>query len=182
MDTNQLSFSRTGRADRLYPVSPLLFAQRQLLNKYFLPDERDLPAHGLELRFWTFDFGFAVPGAAIAPYDTVPYGLLAGRNFLAVAITGASVPQASANVPAAGAPGAQVSPAFSVTFLHTHEGVQRQWANKDELDLQMVGKGVYPTIFKAPILIPQGDTLTAQVRNLTNSTLLVQLNLAGGEF
>jgi hypothetical protein len=190
MATNELIFSRSGSAGRLYRVNPLLFGQKKLNNKYFLPDGRDLPTD-IELRFWTFDFGFSDPSAVIGPYDTAYFGIPAGRNFLACSITGASAPQASATPPAivgkniltvSGAPGAQVTPSYLMNFLHTHEGVQRQWANKNEFDLEGVGGGVLPTIFKSPILILQGDTLTCQVQNLANSNLQVQIVLAGGEF
>jgi hypothetical protein len=182
MDTNQLIFSRSGGADKLYKVNPLLFPQQHLANAYQLPDSRDLPSEGLELRFLTFDFGFATPGSALAPFDLQPYGIPIGRNFLATAITGASIPASSLTPPAAGSPGAVVSPAFLFNFFHTHEGVQRQWFNKDVTDVTGLGDGKRPRIFRAPILLVSGDTLTCQVRNLSNCTLQVQIMLAGGEF
>src|ERR1700686_3410678 len=131
MELNSLTFSRSSRGDRLYRVSPLLFGQDKLNNQYFLPNHRDLPWDAMDLKFWTFDFGFATPGSVLAPYNMSPADLVAGRNFLACSITGMSVPQPSATPPTAGQPGAQQSPAFLVTFLHTHAGVQRQWSNKD---------------------------------------------------
>lgn len=182
MDTNQLIFSRSGGADKLYNVSPLLFPQQHLANKYHLPESRDLPAEGMELRFLTFDFGFATPGGVLAPFDLQPFGIPIGRNFLAVSITGASVPAASATPPIAGNPGAQVSPSFLFNFLHTHEGVQRQWFNKDVQDVIGLGDGRRPLLFRSPILLVSGDTLTCQVRNLSNCNLQVQIMLAGGEF
>jgi len=181
MGANQLIFSRSGSA-KFYTVSPLLFGQKKLNNKYFLPDGRDLPEH-VELRFWTFDFGFSDPSAAIAPYDKAFFGLPAGRNFLAVSMNQASVPQpTSTGTPAAGNPGALVTPAFLVNFLHTHEGAQRQWSNKDEFDVEAAGDGRLPYIFKSPVLILQGDTLTCSVTNLSNCTLQAQVMIAGGEF
>lgn len=180
MATNQLIFSRSGSAN-LYRVSPLLFGQKKLNNKYLLPDGRDLPEY-IELRFWTFDFGFSDPSAAIAPYDKAFFGLPAGRNFLAVSMNQTSAPVASATPPAAGAPGAQVTPAFLVNFLHTHEGAQRQWSNKDDFDVVAAGDARLPYIFKSPVLILQGDTLTCSVTNLSNCSLQAQVMLAGGEF
>jgi hypothetical protein len=182
MELNSLTFSRSGRGEKLYRVSPLLFGQDKLNNKYFLPGHRDLPWDALHLKFLTFDFGFATPGSVIAPYNMSPMDLVVGPNFLACSITGASVPQPSATPPTVGQPGAQQSPAFLVTFLHTHEGVQRQWANKDLYDGQAVGIGMKPTVFKSPVLILAGDTLECQVRNLSNCNLQVQIMLAGGEF
>jgi len=182
MELNSQIFSRSGRGDSLYRVSPLLFGQDKLNNKYFLPEHRDLPWHAMETRFWTFDFGVATPGGVIAPYDMSPADLVAGRNFLACSITGSSVPQASATPPTAGQPGAQQGPAYIVTFLHTHNGSQRQWSNKDLYDGVALGTGQKPTVFKSPVLILQGDTLECQVTNLSNCTLRVQIMLAGGEF
>jgi hypothetical protein len=182
MQTNQLIFSRSGGASKLFKVNPLLFPQQHLANEYQIPDSRDLPSEGLELRLLTFDFGFAIPGNALGPFDLQPCGLPIGRNFLATAITGASIPAASATPAAAGSPGAVVSPAFLFNFFHTHEGVQRQWFNKDVQDVVGVGDARRPRIFKAPILLVSGDTLTCQVRNLSNCTLQVQIMLAGGEF
>lgn len=182
METNELIFSRSGGADRLYKVNPLLFPQQHLANKYQLPDGRDLPASGLELRFWTFDFGFANAGNVVPPYALAPTGLPAGRNFLVVSISGASVPQASATPPTAGNPGAQSSPSFQINFLQTSDGNQRQWFNKAIQDVAGFGDGRRPHIFKNPILVLQGDTLVCQVQNLLNANLRVQIMLAGGEF
>jgi hypothetical protein len=182
MRAGDLTFSRSGDRQKLYGVSPLLFTQDQLNNKYFLPDERDLPAHGLELRFWTFDFGFSNPGNFIGPYGYADIGLPAGRNFLAISITGASVPQGSSPPTTAGNPGAQITPSYLINFVHTHQGAQRQWANKSLYDVEGVGRGVYPTVFKSPVLILQGDTLTCEVQNLANSNLQLQVMVAGGEF
>src|ERR1700688_1718788 len=169
MHGHSLIFSRSGGPDRLYRVSPLLFSQREMMNKYFLPDERDLPAHGLELRFETFDFGFANPGNIVAPYDTAYFDIAFGRNFLAEIITGCSMVAPRLNPPVAGAPNAAVSPAFLFNFMHLNSlGVQRQWPSKPVTDVEALGTAEEPMIFKSPVLILQGDTLQCQLTNLAN--------------
>jgi hypothetical protein len=185
MRGHDLIFSRNWDGVERYRVSPFLFPQFGLKNKFFVPSERDLPSDGLSFRWWVFDFGFTNPGNIIPPYGVVYAGLPAGRNFLVFSLTGASVPQGAqgAAAPAtAGQPGAQVSPAFQINFLHTHEGVQRQWAQKNLTDMVAVGRGTYPLVLKNPALILKGDTLTCQLVNLSNCNLLAQVVLAGGEF
>jgi hypothetical protein len=182
MHANHLIFSRDARGSRLYRVSPLLFAQEQTTNKDHLPKERDLPAHGLELRFQTFDFGFVDLGKILGPYATEFVGIPFGRDFLATSITGCSASLATANPPVAGAANAQVKPSFLFNFLHTHDGKQRQWSNKNITDVEGLGNGQDPMLFKSPVLIPKGDTLTCVVQNLGNNSLQVQIMLAGGEF
>jgi hypothetical protein len=180
---HSLIFSRSGGPDRLFRVSALLFPQRKLMNKYFLPEERDVPLEELELRFETFDFGFSNPGNVVAPYDTAYFGISFGRNFLAEMITGTSVPQASATPPAAGQPGAAVTPSFLFNFQHENaKGVQRQWSNKPVTDLEGLGTAEQPMFFKSPALILQGDTLTCMIQNLANVSLQAQIVLIGGEF
>jgi hypothetical protein len=183
MHGHSLIFSRSGGPDRLYRVSPLLFPQSGLNNKYFLPSERDVPLEGLETRFQTFDFGFAIPGTALTPYDTGHFGITFGRNFLAELITGCSVPAASAVVPVAGAPGAKASPEFLFNFNHENaKGAVRLWSQKPLKDTEGLGTAEEPMVFKSPVLILAGDTLTCEVRSLVNATLQVQIVLIGGEF
>jgi hypothetical protein len=182
MHANHLIFSRDMRGSRLYRVSPLLYPQEQTENFRHLAQERDLPAHGLRLAFYAFDFGFADPGKVVAAYDTQHFGVAFGKNFLASAITGCSATVATANPPVAGTPGAQKTPSFLFNFLHTHLGITRQWFNKNMSDVEGLGNGQDPQMFKSPPFIPQGDTLTCQVQNLGNSTLQVQIMLTGGEF
>ena len=183
MHGHSLIFSRSGGPDRLYRVSPLLFSQRGITNKYFLPSERDLPLEGLELRFQCFDFGFAIPGAAVGPYETAFFGITLGRNFLAELITGCSAPAASAVTPVAGAPGAKVTPGFLFNFNHENaKGVVRQWAQKPLKDAEGLGTAEEPMVFKSPALVLAGDTLTCMIQNLGNVTLQAQIVLIGGEF
>jgi hypothetical protein len=182
MHANHLIFSRDMRGSRLYRVSPLLFPQEQTENFRHLAQERDLPAHGLMLAFYGFDFGFSDPGKVIGPYATEHFGAAARKNFLVSSITGCSATVATAAPPVAGAAGAQKTPAFLFNFLHTHQGITRQWFNKNLTNVEGLGNGQDPLMLKSPALIPEGDTLTCLVQNLGNSTLQVQILLTGGEF
>lgn len=188
-----LIFSRYGQRQSPFRVSPLLFSQFGLSNKYFLPLVRDLPQHGLITRFYAFDFGYANPNNSIAPYDTAYCPLQLGRDFLVEAVTGvygAAAPQVLQNPPATpngvGAVtsqvGANVTPGFLVNWLHTHNGVQRQWSNKAITDGESCGNGRYPLLLKDPALLPEGDTITCMIQNLANVTLQAQLLFMGGEF
>ena len=187
---NKLTFSRSGNRSRLYCVDPLLFPQYTVLNDYFLPADHELPAHGLRTRFLPFDFGFNDPTLVIAPYDTVPFPVPIGENFLAEAITGVSDVLGPATVPgerdgpAGGGALANVllSPSYLINFQHTHAGNTRQWASKSVTNLEAVGTGENPLLFKSPVLIPKGDTLTCTVTNLLNAQQRVQVMLLGGAF
>jgi hypothetical protein len=188
-----LKFSRSGYRMQCYRVSPLLFSQFGAYNKYLLPSKRDLPTHGLTMSFYVFDFGFANPNNSIAPLDTAFCPLVLGRDFLVEMVTGtytSAPPQVLTN-PAAtpfgiGAlttqVGPNVSPGFLVNFLHTHQGVQRQWANKEITDGEAVGSGDYPLILKDPALLPEGDTITCKIQNLANVTLQAQIVFSGAAF
>jgi hypothetical protein len=186
-----LKFSRSGYPLKTYRVNPLLYPQFGVSNKYFLPKERDLPAHGLVTRFYVFDFGYSNPGNQIAPLNTAYSPLVAGRDFLVWAVTGVynvAAPQVLTN-PAttpygvgANQLGANQSPGFLINFLHTHNDVQRQWSNKNITDGESVGSGRLPLMLKDPALIPQGDTITCVLQNLSNVTLAAQVVFAGGEF
>jgi len=173
-----LIFSTSGDCRRLRRISPLLFPQYPALNKYFLQKERDLPTFGLVTRFQVFDFGYSSD-------------LQIGRDFLAEIITGiygavaAAVPPSLSTSSGYGLGGqinANQTPGFLVTFLHTHDGVQRQWENKPITDIEAVGNGTDPSLLKEPILLVTGDTLTCQLQNLSNVTLQAQILLIGGEF
>jgi hypothetical protein len=165
-----------------YRVSSYLFPQFGAYNKFILPKDRDLPSHGLITRFYAFDFGVSTPALSIAPYDTGYCPLVLGRDFLVWAVTGVYSAQAATDPPVAGQPNANVSPGFLVNWLHTHNGVQRQWANKAITDGEACGNGRYPLILKDPALLPQGDTITCVIQNLANVTLVAQLVFSGGEF
>lgn len=184
MHGNQLIFSRDGTRSKLYGVSPLLFPQYHVLNHYFLPHMRELPAHGLSAQVLVFDFGFSDPTLTVAPMDTQFFPLTLGSNFLALAITGVSdVPPSTGVVPAAGAlSGVQVSPAYLVNMQQTHQGNTWQWMNKDVTNREAVGTAENPLMLKSPPLIPAGDTLGCVVRNLGNASLRVQITLIGGSF
>jgi hypothetical protein len=184
---NSLIFSRSGYADKLYGVDPLLFPQYTTFNKYFLPTEHELPAHGLRTRFLPFDFGYNDPMLAISPYDSVPVSLPMENNFLAEIITGTySVqgPTGATTVASLGGAliGVNMTPGYLINFQQTHNGKTRQWANKAVSNAEAVGTAENPLLFKHPILIPAGDMLTCTIQNLMNATLQVQLLLTGGEF
>jgi hypothetical protein len=183
MNGNRLIFSRSGNRSRLYGVDPLLFPQRHVNNKYFLPKDHELPAHGLTTRMLAFDFGMSDPSLTILPYDTGFFPIEMGNNFLAEIITGISAVLPLATVPAAGAlNGVQVDPSYLFNFQHTHAGNTRQWFNKNVTNGEGIGSAQEPMLFKHPALIPKGDTLTCIVQNLANANLRVQILLTGGEF
>lgn len=191
MHEHGLIFSRSGYRLRTYRVSPLLFPQFGPYNKYILPKSRDLPLHGLVTRFYVFDFGFSNPGNAIAPYQTAYCPLVMGRDFLAWAVTrvysvlapsGLTNPATTPYGVGANQLGANQSPGLLVNWMHTHNDVQRQWSNKNVTDGEQGGDGRYPMILKDPALLPQGDTVTCVVQNLSNVTLAAQYLFAGGEF
>lgn len=177
-----LLFLRAGRTRKLYRVSPLLFPQFGTYNKFLLPKNRDLPAHGLITRFYAFDFGYSQLSQAIAPYDTAYCPLVVGRDLLVWSITRTYSTVATADPPVAGTPGANASPGFLVNFIHEHQGVQRQWCNKSVSDGEFGGNGAYPMVLKDPALLPQGDTIICQITNLLNATMLAQVVFSGGEF
>lgn len=181
-----LIFSRSGYRMHRYRVSPYLFSQFGAYNKYLLPSKRDLPSHGLMTSFLVFDFGCTNPNSSIAPYDTAYCPLVLGRDSLVTIVTGyytSAPPQVLTN-PAAtpygiGAQttqvGPNVTPGFLVNFLHTHQGAQRQWSNKEITDGESVGDYQYPLVLKDPALLPEGDTITCKIQNLANVTLQAQI-------
>ena len=185
MHGNQLIFSRSGKRSRLYGVSPYLFPQRTILNDYFLPDVKELPAHGLVAQVLVFDFGFSIPLQQVAPMDTQYFPITLPNNFLALAITGVSdvPPSQNASVPAAGSlNGVQVDPAYLINFQQTYNGNTWQWANKAVTNREMCGTALNPYMFKSPVLVPAGNTLACTVQNMANTSLRVQVTLIGGSF
>lgn len=184
MRGNQLIFSRSGDRRRLYGVSPLLFPQYTLINDYFLPEERELPQHGVTAQVLVFDFGFAQPPLTLGPMDSQFFPLTLGSNFLACAVTGVSdVPPSVGVVPSAGLlAGVQVTPSYLINFQQTHAGNTWQWMNKDVSNDEAVGTGEHPLMFKSPVFLPIGDTVSCVVRNLGNTSLRVQIALIGGSF
>jgi len=191
MHGNYLIFSRGGMGRNFrgpakpYPVSPFLFPQYSALdlNARFLPDDIELPTHGLTTQFLNFDFGFATPALQIGAMDSQYFPLTLGGNFLAIAIMGVSDVPPGATIPSAGAiSGQQVDPAFLLNFQQTHEGNTWQWSNKPLSNREACGTGENPLLFKRPILIPAGDTLACTVQNMANATLRVQIALMGAAF
>jgi hypothetical protein len=192
MHGNRLIFSRSGDRRKLYPVSPYLFPQYSALNlnQRFLPEENELPKHGLTTQLLTFDFGFSVAALQVGPLDSQYAPIVLGGNFLAIAITGVSdVPPSQNVVPGAALPanttfptGVQVDPAYLVLFQQTHEGNTWNWTNKAVTNREACGTAKDPLLFKRPVLIPAGDTLTCTVQNLANTSLRVQITLLGGTF
>jgi hypothetical protein len=188
-----LIFSRSGYRSRLYRVSPFLFGDYSALdyNKYFLPEGRELPEHGLTAQVLTFDFGFATPSLQIGAQDSQYFPITLGGNFLALWIAGTSdVPPSQATVPGVAlvAPtvfptGVQTDPQYLVTFQQTHEGTTWQWMNKAISNREVAGgNNGYPFMFKRPVLIPEGDTLGCTVQNMANASLRVQLMIMGAAF
>lgn len=192
MHGDQLIFSRGGVGQngprgpqRLYKVSPYLYPQYGDYNRYFLPDGRELPAHGLQAQILTFDFGFSIPAQTIAPMDSQFFQVALSANFLALAVTGFSGIPASQNAttPVAGTfPGVQTNPAYLVTFQQTHAGNTWQWVNKAVTNVELCGAGENPLMFTSPVLIPAGDTIGCTVQNMANTSLLVQVVFTGASF
>ncbi len=182
MHGNQLIFSRSGDRRRLYCVSTALFSQYTVTNKYFLPDEHELPSE-LRLSMLGFDFGVTDPTLVIAPYDTAFFPVELGENFLAETITGYSDVLGIATPPAVGSlANVQLDPTYLINFQHTHLSNTRQWASKNITNREAVGTAENPLLFKSPVLIPKGDTLTCIVQNMLNAQLRVQILLMGGGF
>lgn len=171
-----------------YRVSPALFSQYPAINRYFLPDGRELPRHGLQAQILIFDFGFSLPSQTVGPMDSQFFQLAMASNFLACAITGVSdvPPSQNVAVPVAGYTGqfagVQFDPAYLITFQQTHAGNTWQWSNKGLTNREACGKGGNPLMFKSPALIPAGDTVACTVQNLANTSLRVQVTLVGGSF
>lgn len=186
MHESGLIFSRSGYALRSYCVSPYLYPQFGQYNKYFLPKHRDLPSHGLVTRMYVFDFGYSNQGNQIAPYQLAQCPLVLGRDFLVWGVTQVynSVAPLVLTNPATTAAqvNPNVTPGYLVNWLHTHNDVQRQWANKSITDGESAGNGRYPLLLKDPALLPQGDTITCVVQNVSNVTLAAQICFFGGEF
>lgn len=185
MRGHQLIFSRSGDRRKLFGVSPYLFSQYELINEYFLPADKELPEHGLQAQVLVFDFGFAQPSNTVPPMDTQFFPITLPNNFLATGATGVSdiPPSTLTTVTAAGATSAvQIDPAYLLNFQQTHGGSTWQWMNKDVSNGEGVGTGEHPLVFKSPVLMPAGDTISCVVRNLANASLRVQVALIGGSF
>ncbi len=191
MHGSSLIFSRNGVGpngplypQRAYRVNPELFPQYTVLNDYFLPNEHELPRHGLLAQTLVFDFGFNDPSLIVGPMDTQFFPLTLGNNFLGLAITGTSdVPPSQNVVPSAGLlAGVQKSPAYLINIQQTHAGNTWQWMNKDVTNVEGVGTAENPLMFKRPVFLPIGDTVSCIVRNLANTSLRVQVVVTGGSF
>jgi hypothetical protein len=188
-----LIFTHAGKPRR---VSPFLFSQFGAYNKFLLPGERELPRSGLMTRLYPFDFGYADPSNALAPYAQADCPLVVGRDILIWGITrtwSTLNPTLSAGAITPGAPGANADPALLINFVHTHNGIQRQWSNKpltngeigggygmddDDADLA----AMFPMILHEPALLAEGDTIMCTLQNMLNATVAAQVLLLGGEF
>lgn len=189
-----LIFSKSGDARKLYRVSPYLFSQFGAYNKYLLPIARDLPLHGLVLKLYPFDFGISNAANLVPPYGQVDSPVVFGRDLLVWGVTKAYWVQPPAAIqktaaqpngyepPSIGQVGANVTPGFLVNWLHTHNGVEQQWANKAITDSEAAGDGRFPMIFKEPQIVLAGDTITCQLQNMNNATIAAQICFWTGEF
>jgi hypothetical protein len=185
MRGNQLIFSASGDRRKLYPVSPYLFSQHQCDNWRYLPDDKELPLHGMKTQTLVFDFGFSLPAMIVGPMDSQFFPFTLPNNFLGIAAAGVSDVPPSQNVttPAAGAlAGVQISPAYLVNIQQTHNGNTWQWFNKDITADEAVGTGEHPLMFTSPIFLPAGDTVSCIVRNLGNTSLRAQITILGASF
>lgn len=185
MRGNQLIFSRSGDRRKLFGISPYFFSQHKIINGYYLPDDKELPLHGLQGQTLVFDFGFCQPSLTVPPMDTQFFPITLPNNFLALGITGVSdiPPSTIVTPPAAGATSnVLVDPSYLLNMQQTHGGNTWQWMNKDVSNDEGVGTSERPLMFKSPILLPIGDTISCVVRNLGNCSLRVQIMLIGGSF
>jgi hypothetical protein len=164
-----------GDDSALVRISPYLYGQRKLLNIFFLPKLRDLPQHGLDLKALVFDFGFNANNLSLDPFNTTRANETCRRNFLVWGITGRAD---LATLP----PTAPPEPSYLFQFFHAHEGVQRQFYNKDLSNRELAGNAQHPHLLPHPYLILAGDTITCEVQNLGSSALDAQVVLLGGEF
>lgn len=174
MRPNFLIRSLDGGRSRLERISPFLFSQRKLLNRYFLARGRDLPGSGLEFRARTFDFGYNNPAQVLAPYAVINTNLISDNNLLVWGIVGVSNPKGTA--------AAAVSPAYLFNVTHTHEGTQIQWFNKAISDVEAAGSAQHPYLMREPQLVLAGDSLQIEIQNLGNFNLQAQITLYGGQF
>ena len=154
-------------------ISPYLWPQHGLLQKYHLPKLRDLP-EGIAYRPKTFDFGFNANTLPLEPYNTQYVSLTQARNLLIWAITGVSA------VPFGQTPA--VGPQYLFQVIQTHQGDEAQFFNKAMTDGESAGSNEEPFILTEPALILANDQIKVSVQNLANVTLSVQITLHGGEF
>ena len=160
------------KLSNFHRISPYLWPQQGLLQRYHLPNERDLPA-GLEFRFRTFDFGFNEGNASLQPFDTQYQSITQARNFLIWGINGKASATTGQSAP---------SPAFLFNVVLNHQGDQAQFFNKTVSDIEQAGTAEEPFILRSPQLVLAGDQLTVTIQNLANITLNGQVVLIGGEF
>ncbi len=167
---------QAGDVSGLIRISPMLFAQKGLMNIFRIPKLRDLPIN-LDLKAIVFDFGFdtAPTNPGLAPFDTQDDSKVIERPMLLWGITGV------ASYAGAAPAGSQNN--YQVMFFHTHNGVQRQLFNKRMLDSEVIGTAQQPNILRTPYLMLPGDSIQIEVNSMTAGTpTKIQVCLLGGEF
>jgi hypothetical protein len=175
--TNFLIRSLSGDKRRLERISPFLFGQRNIRNARYLPKDRDLPVAGLELKAFTYDFGFNNPAAVLGPYQETDTNLVIRRNVMIWAIMAHRQPVATGGVMPT-----EVIPPLLFNVYHQHEDKIFQFFNKPIAHLEGGGVARFPYILKEPQIILSGDQLSVDVTNAGNYNLAVQIVLYGGEF
>jgi hypothetical protein len=162
---------------RLMRVSPMMFGQRGILNRYFLPKDRDLPGKGLDLKAKVFDFGFNSAAAVLGPFQESDLSIPVRKNFLIWAVMcHRQVQPTFTTVPT------EVVPPFIFNIFQKHEDATFQIFNKAIANLEGGGSARKPYLLKIPHLVPSGDSLNVDIQNSGNYSLSAQVVLYGGEF
>lgn len=177
-----------GKEDpRIVRISPFFFGQHGLLNVLYIPKLRDLPQSGMDLKAMVFDFGFNAGSSTLGPFGTQKVNLQVERPVMLYGITGFGNAVFNPDV----APGRV---GFNLQLYHTHDQTERLFFNKHLNDAEICGSGARLHIFRSPYLVPKGDQLACEVKNLSDNSLnpgfpaqpqsdtSIQVVLWGGEF
>ena len=160
----------------LSAFSPYLFAQREILNLYFLPKLRDLPQVDMVPFKLAFTWGYnqTIPG--LAAYATENQIVQIHVPTFVWGINGVATNPEERG----GSPGN-----FQFQIFHTHDGRQRRWFNRPSTLAESCGTGPLPQLFRAPYLILPDDSIECEVQNLSApiapSVTSVQIVLLCGE-
>ena len=140
----------------LSAFSPYMFAQREILNVYFLPKLRDLPQVDMVPFKLAFTWGFnqTIPG--LAAYATENQIEQIHVPTFVFGINGIVFD----------APGAGATANFQFQIYHTHDGRQRRMFNRPSTYNESCGSGGHPQLFRAPYLILPDDSIECEVQNL----------------
>jgi hypothetical protein len=131
---------------------------------FFLPHPEQVPRG--EGRGLTFPFG------EVPALDTATFEIGLEEDFVVLAIHG--VVQVGGFVLAP--PPLRVGGlggGFSLLFYHTHHGVQRQWHPQGLHYGLTCGTAAKPSFLRTPYLMEKGDTITAEIANITSGEVII---------